>query len=275
MKFTPEVIAAIETLRNAADNDFELHCIDVLERDLTAPPQVEVIDDTHQRFNGVIYYMQHNGKHFHKDFFLHRVVWAYYNGELPDGYDVHHIDTNSANNTPENLKIMTRAEHRRLHGLCRLISPLERICPACGKTFIRRDTKSKYCSSECFFNARTFPKQEKTCLVCGKTFVVPTNNPEQKYCSMDCANKAKTFHNRNKICPVCGKSFVAPSIKPNQIYCSRDCAYKGRMSPRIEKICPVCGKKFQVNQNRKRQQTCCSRECGIKWREQHRHLNEQ
>lgn len=37
MKFTPEVTAALATLRANAENDFERHRIDVLERDLTTP----------------------------------------------------------------------------------------------------------------------------------------------------------------------------------------------------------------------------------------------
>jgi len=55
MKFTPEVVAALKVLRDNAETDFERHRIDVLERDLTAPPAPEVIDDKHQRFNGVTY----------------------------------------------------------------------------------------------------------------------------------------------------------------------------------------------------------------------------
>lgn len=51
MKFTPEVQAALAVLRANAENDFEHHRLDVLERDLTAPPVVEVIDDKHQSLN--------------------------------------------------------------------------------------------------------------------------------------------------------------------------------------------------------------------------------
>ena len=31
-------------------------------------------------------------------------------------YDVHHIDCNKRNNSPSNLKILTREEHKREHG---------------------------------------------------------------------------------------------------------------------------------------------------------------
>ena len=31
-------------------------------------------------------------------------------------YDIHHIDKDKRNNSPNNLKILTRAEHRKEHG---------------------------------------------------------------------------------------------------------------------------------------------------------------
>ena len=56
MKFTPEVVAALAVLREHAENDFERHRLDVLERDLTTPPQVEVIDEKTQIFAGVTFF---------------------------------------------------------------------------------------------------------------------------------------------------------------------------------------------------------------------------
>lgn len=32
-------------------------------------------------------------------------------------YDIHHIDRNKRNNSPENLKILTREEHKEEHGI--------------------------------------------------------------------------------------------------------------------------------------------------------------
>ena len=45
MKFTPEVIAALNVLRNAAENDFERHRLDVLERDLAATRRNKINDN--------------------------------------------------------------------------------------------------------------------------------------------------------------------------------------------------------------------------------------
>ena len=38
--------------------------------------------------------------------YLHRVVWRFYNGNIPEGHQVHHIDHNPANNDIDNLIII-------------------------------------------------------------------------------------------------------------------------------------------------------------------------
>ena len=44
---------------------------------------------------------------------LHRLVWAWHNGEVPDGYEVDHIDNNPFNNSLDNLQLLTTLENRR------------------------------------------------------------------------------------------------------------------------------------------------------------------
>lgn len=114
MKFTSEVIAALQVLRDNAENDFERHRLDVLERDLTAPPQVEQIDDLHQKFDGVVYTKVKDG-HYFANRSVHRDIWQYYHGEIPQKCAVHHIDFDKANNQIENLQCLTPTEHRKAH----------------------------------------------------------------------------------------------------------------------------------------------------------------
>ncbi len=47
--------------------------------------------------------------------YLHRDVWAHYNGPIPDGYDVHHVDHDKTHNSLPNLGLLTKADHTRLH----------------------------------------------------------------------------------------------------------------------------------------------------------------
>lgn len=76
--------------------------------------QVQVITETIQEFNGVRYYLC--GKYYQrKGQRLHRVVWEYHHGEIPDGFDVHHIDGDRGHNDEENLACIDRSEHHRHH----------------------------------------------------------------------------------------------------------------------------------------------------------------
>ncbi|MBQ4495646.1 MAG: HNH endonuclease [Selenomonadaceae bacterium] len=238
MKFTPEVVAALAVLRNAAENDFERHRLDVLERDLTAPPVVEVIDDTHQRFNGVTYLKCKDG-HYSKGAFIHRVVFAYYYGEIPEGYHVHHLDDNKTNNAIVNLQCLTKQEHRRLHNK----QPLQKqcVCKTCGKIFIVQKECQKhtmYCSKKCASRIK------RICSLCGKDFLTSSHKPVE-HCR-SCARKLSWEKRRvqnpirpscQKRCPICGKSFVVKIGHEKTQCCSRSCGHKLQWQTRkLQKI---------------------------------------
>lgn len=78
--------------------------------------EVQRISDTVQKFNGESYYrcgeyFQRKGKR------LHRAVWEYHNGEIPEGYHIHHTDKDKANNSIENLELIYGSEHLSKHML--------------------------------------------------------------------------------------------------------------------------------------------------------------
>lgn len=51
----------------------------------------------------------------HRTQFLHRLIWEKHNGEIPKGYQIHHIDGNKLNNDISNLQLISAEEHTRLH----------------------------------------------------------------------------------------------------------------------------------------------------------------
>lgn len=54
-----------------------------------------------------------NNKHYR----VHRLIWECVNGEIPEGYDIHHIDGNKLNNSIYNLDIIKNSEHTIKHHL--------------------------------------------------------------------------------------------------------------------------------------------------------------
>ena len=247
MVFDEKIKTAFEVLRNAATNDFERHRIDVLENDLTCPPTAEVVDETHQRFNGLLYHKA-NDEHYNRNRGIHVDIWCYYHGDIPnDGtqYDVHHDDGNPANNAPNNLILLTRAEHAKIHatgrhtrGYKRIVKKTKKyVCQNCGVEFVARANGARrYCSVKCRIqahnkrhvkNCRIF----KTCAFCGKSF--PAIKANAKYCSHVCHRSARIANLEEKICPICGNSFVKTNI--NQIYCSPKCSNLAKTAKRKER----------------------------------------
>lgn len=47
--------------------------------------------------------------------YLHRLIYEEHYGKIPDGYVVHHKNHNKLDNDPNNLELMSRAEHTVLH----------------------------------------------------------------------------------------------------------------------------------------------------------------
>lgn len=191
MKFSPEVVAALAVLREHAENDFERHRIDVLERDLTAPPTVEIVDDDHQRFNGVIYRKDRSGHYVSTSRALHRDVWHYANGEIPKGYVVHHADFNKANNSLSNLQCLTDSAHKAIHGFAQKANTKQnRRCKNCKRAFAAFRNK-KFCCDKCrrdYYHGKE-KKFSRRCQCCGKKF--KTRTAKSRFCSLKCANDYK------------------------------------------------------------------------------------
>lgn len=118
---------------------------------------------------------------------------------------------------------------------------LEKVCLTCGKVFVAKDNRSKYCSAECRYrywrpgkkSVKKIKKEtvvyNKQCAICGADF--STILPQKIYCSAKCAKTAhknkkymlkicvkcgaqyKTRHNTTKYCPTCASEFMTVKIK--------------------------------------------------------------
>jgi hypothetical protein len=70
-----------------------------------------------QEFAGKKFYRTETGYYHNKHHskLLHRFVWEFYNGEIPKGFEIHHLDCDKSNNGITNLALITRSEHAKLH----------------------------------------------------------------------------------------------------------------------------------------------------------------
>lgn len=157
-----------------------------------------------------------------------------------------------------------------------------RECEYCGKEFVPKQSRSKYCSRECQvkgFHASRPKGETKKCKWCGKEFFAPHKGI--KYCSPLCKMKAadeqRTISAEQKKqvkkpikCKHCGAEFI-PRHK-RQIFCCEQCGYEYRYehTPKKEskgireynsRICAICGKEFVPSNSI---QKYCSKECSRK-----------
>ena len=206
MKDKKKVAELLTALKAEMTTEFELHLVEEVEKRLNGDvAKIRIIDEIHQEFAGHLYTKQKSGGgHYRYDELIHRAVWQYNNGIIPEGYIIHHIDGNKSNNDISNLQLMTGTEHRKLHNRIAK-STRTHVCKICGKQF--QTTKStafvqKYCSDECRAKAYT---KKYVCIVCGKEFLSDKFN-DRKYCSLGCASKhaweiaKKTGKIRNNNC---------------------------------------------------------------------------
>ena len=84
-------------------------------------PTKEYLRDIFYIKNGILYrkntnktpFFRHNGKSRRrisidgKRYLYYRILWIYHNGDIPDGYDIDHIDRNPSNDFIENLRAVT------------------------------------------------------------------------------------------------------------------------------------------------------------------------
>lgn len=164
---------------------------------------------------------------------MHRYVWEFHNGKIPRGCEVHHIDGDKANNAIENLQLMTRSDHAKLH--------------AKNLTDEQRSRLRANLAERAMPKAREWHASEK-----GKDW------HREHYRVMSDALHVKEKYR----CDNCGREFEANKRTGNH-FCCNACKSAWRRNSGIDdeaRVCPICGSKFRANKYSKT--VTCGRHCG-------------
>jgi hypothetical protein len=127
----------------------------------------------------------------------HRYIYNWFNGNLRDGYHVHHKDGNPFNNNPYNLEQVEAKEHMR--GVYEKMKKNPTVI-AMKKGSLNRWTKesrkkvSDFMLARCMEGNHTFVKRtNKICPICKKRY---SGTTRQKYC-FNCKNKSRNFRDKS------------------------------------------------------------------------------
>lgn len=159
---------------------------------------------------------------------MHVYVWEYYNGPVPAGFHVHHIDHDKSNNTIENLTIIEGIEHRKLHAdeltaeqkEWRRNNLRKNAAPRAKAWHVSREGHEWHKKHYEKMKTKLYVKKTFVCEYCGKSFESAQVN--SKFCSNACksnARRASGIDNVVKICEDCGGEYVANKYAKTK-YCS-------------------------------------------------------
>ena len=191
----------------------------------------------YQEFNGFRFNLDRTTGYFHGwvngvNYLMHRYIWEFYNGEIPKGYHVHHIDGDKSNNKIENLECIIGSSHLSSHmnkrdkqELRNRMSVAQEYAKLWHKSEEGHVWHSKHAKE--IMEVQLKIKSKNICENCGKEFEIYDFKKKQ---SRFCCNACKSAYRRKnhiddekRICEVCGKEFYVNKYAKSKT-CSRSCA---------------------------------------------------
>lgn len=164
---------------------------------------------------------------------LHNYIWQKYNGLIPKGFHIHHIDGNKDNNDISNLIAISAQDHESYHFSKRIKENPEWFKDVHEKGV---ESAAKWHGSkkgrewhlEHYQKTKDQLHTEHTvkCANCGKEYVA--KNVQGKFCSGKCKSawrRKKHLDDVKRKCDYCGKEFTTNKYKRAK-FCSKSCARK-------------------------------------------------
>jgi hypothetical protein len=149
---------------------------------------------------------------------IHRMTWEFYNGPVPKGFDIHHIDGNKMNNHISNLECLTHSAHLKLHMTENSEKVHAWLKTPKGRKFLSEKAKKEWENRE----VKSF-----TCEQCKKEFQTK-HNRHVKFCSDACVMRARNasgVDNIERLCVICLNPFIINRYQKT-VTCSKPCRAK-------------------------------------------------
>ena len=133
-------------------------------------------------FNDIAYYQNKKGYYVCSDSLggkqLHRVIWEYAFGEIPEKFHIHHIDGNPSNNSIHNLACVSPKAHKLFHKgeyppeMRKRMSELRKqewvrkpareiVCGNCATVFSSTGQRAAFCCKKCYDTWRRSPDRKR------------------------------------------------------------------------------------------------------------------
>lgn len=166
--------------------------------------------------------------------FLHRMVYEDNFGVIPNGMHVHHKDGNEANNSPENLELLTPSQHANEHmddertEWCRK-NLSEKARPKASEWHKDQANRAHHVKIGAMAY-KSFLPEDKKCMQCDTIFTPRKIGNKDKFCSNKCKSAARRksgVDNIKKNCELCGVEFVSDKYAKVR-FCGRSCKMRNQ-----------------------------------------------
>lgn len=167
----------------------------------------------------------------------HRELYKKHHGPIPEGFDVHHKDSNALNNALDNLELKPKGEHKRWHA-DQPIAP-EKLAALRAQMDHARVFAADWHSTpeglrfHAALGKKSWDKREFrsiVCQECGKDYQT-RHLGKTKFCSGACKSRHRDRarnDNETRVCATCGKEFQVNRYSRVK-NCSRSCGARGRV----------------------------------------------
>lgn len=167
---------------------------------------------------------------------LHVYMWEYFNGKVPNGFHVHHVDCNKDNNEIANLKLLEKSEHAKFHADNISVEQKQKMrenlianALPLSKKWHKSEEGKKWHSEHALKYWDNAPVNKYVCTNCGEMF--ESRNVYPKNSNRFCSNKCKSAYRRKmgyddivKICENCKKEYIENKYQKSKL--CKDCRNK-------------------------------------------------